>query len=81
MHKYERLPNNQTRFTLRLKVDIKGRVPKKIANMGMSGALDQVYRAYKYFERDKEIDELEVSVICCKRGAPDNINSKCKYFN
>ena len=69
MHKYERLPHNQTRFTLRLKVDIKGSVPKKIANMGMSGALQQVYRAYKYFQRDEEIDELEVSLICCKRGA------------
>ena len=62
MHKYERLPNNQTRFTLRLKVDIKGNIPKKIANMGMSGALDSVYRAYKYFKRDEEIDELEVSL-------------------
>ena len=69
IHEYERLPHNQTRFTLRLKVDIKGSVPKKIANMGMSGALQQVYRAYKYFQRDEEIDELEVSLICCKRGA------------
>ena len=63
MHKYERLPHNQTRFTLRQKVDIKGSVPKKIANMGMSSALDQVYHAYKYFQRDEEIDELEVSLI------------------
>jgi len=62
MHKYERLPHNQTRFTLRLKVDIMGSVPKKIANMGMSGALDSVYHAYKYFQRDEEIDELEVSL-------------------
>jgi len=62
MHKYERLPHNQTRFTLRLKVDRKGNVPKKIANLGMSGALDSVYRAYKYFQRDEEIDELEVSL-------------------
>ena len=62
IHEYERLPHNQTRFTLRLKVDIKGSVPKKIANMGMSGALDSVYRAYKYFQRDEEIDELEVSL-------------------
>ena len=63
IHEYERLPHNQTRFKLRLKVDIKGSVPKKIANMGMSGALDSVYRAYKYFQRDEEIDELEVSLI------------------
>ena len=63
IHEYERLPNNQTRFTLRLKVDIKGSVPKKIANMGMSTALDSVYKAYKYFQRDEEIDELEVSLI------------------
>jgi len=61
-HEYERLPHNQTIFTLRLKVDIKGNIPKKIANMGMSGALDSVYRAYKYFKRDEEIDELEVSL-------------------
>jgi len=63
IHEYERLPHNQTRFTLRLRVDLKGSVPKTIANMGMSGALDQVYRAYKYFQRDEEIDELEVSLI------------------
>ena len=63
IHEYERLPNNQTRFTLRLKVDIKGSVPKKIANMGMSTALDSVYKAYKYFQRDEEIDELEVSLL------------------
>ena len=62
-HEYERLPFNQTRFTLRLKVDIKGSVPQKIANMGMSGALNSVYKAYKYFQRDEEIDELEVSLI------------------
>ena len=63
IHEYERLPHNQTRFKLRLKVDIKGSVPKKIANMGMSGALNTVYHAYKYFQRDEEIDELEVSLI------------------
>ena len=63
IHEYERLPHNQTRFILRLRVDLKGSVPKKIANMGMSGALDSVYRAYKYFQRDEEIDELEVSLI------------------
>jgi len=63
IHEYERLPHNQTRFTLRLKVDIMGRVPKKIANMGMTSALDTVYHAFKYFQRDEEIDELEVSLI------------------
>jgi len=76
MHKYERLPHNQTRFTLRQKVDIKGSVPKKIANMGMSSALDQVYHAYKYFQRDEEIDELEVSLIemiIYALGSTDNI--------
>jgi len=76
MHKYERLPHNQTRFTLRLKVDIKGSVPKKIANMGISGALDSVYRAYSYFQRDEEIDELEVSLIemiIYAQGSTDNI--------
>ncbi|GMI59457.1 hypothetical protein ScalyP_jg565, partial [Parmales sp. scaly parma] len=29
--------------------------------MGMSSFLDTVRRAYMYFERDKEIDELERS--------------------
>jgi len=66
IHEYERLPHNQTSFTLRLRVDIKGSVPKKIANMGTSGALDQVYRAYKYFQRDEEIDELKVSFVDMK---------------
>ena len=63
MHKYERLPHNQTRFTFTTRLDIKGSVPKAIANMGMSSFLDTVRRAYMYFERDKEIDELEVSLI------------------
>jgi len=63
MHKYERLPHNQTRFTFTTRLDIKGSVPKKIANMGMSSVLDTVRQAYMYFERDKEIDELEVSLI------------------
>ena len=74
MHKYERLPHNQTRFTLRLKLDIKGRVPKKIANMGISGALDSVYKAYKYFQRDEEIDVLEVSlaVDIVNKNSPAN---------
>ena len=63
IHTYQRLPHNQTRFTLQLKVDIKGSVPKQIANMAISGALGQVYRAYKYYQRDEEIDELEVSLI------------------
>jgi hypothetical protein len=51
-------------------------VPNKIANMGMSGALDQVYKAYKYFQRDEEIDELEVSLIemiIYAQGSTDNI--------
>ena len=76
IHEYERLPHNQTRFILRLRVDLKGSVPKKIANMGMSGALDSVYRAYKYFQRDEEIDELEVSLIemiIYAQGSTDNI--------
>ena len=63
IHEYERLPHNQTRFTFTTRLDIKGSVPKKIANMGMSSVLDTVRQAYMYFERDKEIDELEVSLI------------------
>jgi len=42
----------------------------------MSGALDQVYKAYKYFQRDEEIDELEVSLIemiMYAQGSTDNI--------
>ena len=77
IHEYERLPLNRTKLTLRLKLDIKGGVLKKIANMGMSGALGSVYKAYKYFQRDEEIDELEVSLLRCValrciafRGAP-----------
>ena len=62
MHKYERLPHNQTRFAFTTRVDIKGSVPKAIANMGMTGVLDTVRQAYKYFQRDEEIDELEVSL-------------------
>ena len=63
IHEYKRLPHNQTKFTVWLKVDIKGSIPKKIANMGMKGLLDIVYEAYMYFQRDEEIDKLEVSLI------------------
>ena len=60
-----------------MKMDIKGNIPKKIANMGMSSALDTVYHAYKYFQRDEEIDELEVSLnemIILSAEIPDKNN-------
>jgi len=71
IHHYERRPHNQTRYTLTTNVFLKGSVPKNIANMGMSGLLDSVRRAHMYFQRDEEIDELEVSLleIICKCGA------------
>ena len=56
---FEPLPFNQTRLTFITNIDLKGSVPKSIANMGMNNVLDTVKRAYAYFERSAEVDEIE----------------------
>ncbi|GMI60319.1 hypothetical protein ScalyP_jg10123 [Parmales sp. scaly parma] len=38
--------------------------------MGMSGAFRQVYRAYKYFQRDEEIDDAGALVVFYERNGP-----------
>ena len=56
---FQRLPHNCCEFTYITKADIKGSVPKVVAESGLSGQVDGVRQAYKYFERDEEIDMRE----------------------
>ena len=58
MYEFKRLPFGQTRFKMLAKADIRGSVPKQIANRAMSGVLDSVRRSYEFFEKDEEIDSL-----------------------
>jgi len=52
---FERLPHNCCKFTYVVKADIKGSVPKVVAESGLSGLVESVRDAYKYFERDEEV--------------------------
>ena len=52
---FERLPNNCTKFTYTIKVDIKGNIPKVVEESGLGRQVDGVRRAYEYFERDAEV--------------------------
>jgi len=53
---FERLPFDCTKFTYIVKADIRGNVPKVVAETGLSGQVETVRRAYNYFERDEEVD-------------------------
>jgi len=59
LYNLERLPHGFTKLAYIAKVDIKGSVPKVVAESGLSGIVDGVRQAYRYFERDEEIDMLE----------------------
>ena len=54
----ERLPHDCFKITYVAKADLKGKVPSRIAEKGLSGTVDVVRRVYKYFEGDEEIDKL-----------------------
>jgi len=56
---FERLPHECCRFTYIAKADIRGSVPKVVADSGLAGMVDSVRQASNYFERDAEVDELE----------------------
>ena len=56
---FERLPYNCCKFTMTAKADIKGQIPRVVAESGLSGLVNSVRRAYEFFERDKEVDRLE----------------------
>jgi len=55
---FEHLPHDCCKFTYIAKVDIKGTVPKIITESGLAGVVNSVRLAYKYFERDEEVDLL-----------------------
>ena len=58
MFYFSRLPFQQCKLTMISRADIKGNIPKQLANRGLSSVLESVRRAYEYFERDDEIDKL-----------------------
>ena len=64
-YEFKRLPFGQTKFTMTARVDIKGSVPKALANRAIKGFMNTVRRAYEYFERDVEVDEMERSGETC----------------
>ena len=44
------------------KVDIKGSVPKVVAETGLGTIVDTPRRAYEFFKRDKEVSVTRVTV-------------------
>ena len=52
---FERLPNNCCKFTYIVKADIKGSVPKVVAESGLHKQVDLVRQTYQYFDRDEEV--------------------------
>ena len=52
---FERLPHSCCKFSYITKVDIKGSVPKVMAESGLGGLVNKVQQAYRYFERDDEV--------------------------
>ena len=65
IYSFTKLPFGQTKFTMTARVDIKGSVPKALANRAIKGFMNTVRRAYEYFERDVEVDEMERSGETC----------------
>jgi len=54
---FDRLLYNCCRFTYVAKADIKGSVPKVVAESGLSGIVEAVRDAYRYFERNEEVSK------------------------
>tara|TARA_B110000971_G_C20009796_1_gene501027 strand:- start:778 stop:1593 length:816 start_codon:yes stop_codon:yes gene_type:complete len=55
---FERLNHCQTKMTISCRLDLKGSIPKSLANRSLSVQLDMVRETANYFERDNEIDQL-----------------------
>ena len=57
-YKLERLPFDCCKATFVAKVDIKGSVPKVVAEAGLGTLVDTPRRAYEFFKRDKEVSVM-----------------------
>ena len=64
--KLERLKFGCTKITYVAKTDIKGSVPKMVAEAGLSILVDSPRRAYQFFKRDKEVSNRKR--VCGRSG-------------
>ena len=55
LYKLERLPFDCCMVTFVAKMDIKGSVPKVVAETGLGTIVDKPCRLYEFFKRDKEV--------------------------
>ena len=62
LYVFDRLPYGCCKFTYIPKADIRGSVPKVVAESGLSNLVDIVKRSYEFFKRDDEIDRKEREV-------------------
>ena len=60
LYKLERLPFDCCKVTYVAKADIKGSVPKVVAETGLSTIVDTPRQAYEFFKRDKEVSVTRV---------------------
>ena len=56
---FEELPFGCTKFTYLARADIRGKIPKLVAESGLAGLVNTVKVAYECFERDDEVDKLQ----------------------
>ena len=70
LYKLERLPFDCCKVTYVAKADIKGSVPKIVAETGLSIVVDIPHRAYEFFERDKEVSVARVWLEGLREVAP-----------
>ena len=60
LYKLERLPFDCCKVTYVAKADIKGSVPKVVAETGLGTLVDSPRQAYEFFKRDKEVSVMRV---------------------
>ena len=53
------LPHDCCKFTYTAKMDLKGKIPKMVAESYLSSLVDEVRRGYNCFRRPEEVDGLE----------------------
>ena len=59
-YRLERLPFDCCKLSYVAKADIKGSVPKVVAETGLGALVDVPRRAYEFFKRDKEVSKMRV---------------------
>ena len=60
LYKLERLPFDCCKVTYVAKADIKGSVPKVVAESGLGTIVDTPRQVYEFFKRDKEVSVMRV---------------------